>query len=232
MPTPLDIEKHFQSLLSALTYPSSLRQRLSEVNRFLGLLGDDHLIYESYLLDLGQQLPELVRALKFAGCSPQPLRELLEKLRRLQAQMPALAALAGWNEMMRQLQFGLARLYANVGDWQSSLAVLNERLVSNRPDWLTELSKDQYYHTLELVRRMREHARNDQPETSAALDEVMAQWSPGGRAEEHSVLAPVVERHLAQAHIPQRLKGACVVSPFKFWDMRIGRTTNLRQTCA
>lgn len=200
MPNPIAVEKHFQSVLAALAYSSSIRKRLLELGRFLDSLDDDYATYEPYLLELMQRLPDMIRTLEVAGCAPEPLHCLVKKLRALQTQMPALVAVEGLSAALDQVQQNVARLYAYAGNWQKSLALLDEGNTASWQTWLTAISNGCYQSPRASLRELREYAQRDHSEISSALDEMAGRWTPKCWVEENSVLAPVIERSLLQSN--------------------------------
>lgn len=200
MPNPITVEKHFQNVLATLAHSSSGRKRLLELGRFLDSLEDDFVAYEPYLLELMQRLPDMMRALEVTGCAPEPLHDLVKKLRALQMQLAALAAIEGLSTALDQLQQNVARLYAYAGDWQKSLALLDEGNTASWQTWLTAISNGCHQSPQVLLRELREYAQRDHSEIGSALDEMAECWTPMNRAKENSVLAPVIERSLFQSN--------------------------------
>jgi len=199
MHDPIAIERCFQNLLSFLAYPVSARQRLNEVNKFLDWLGDDLAAHESYVLELAQQWPDLVDALNGAGCSPESLQAFWEKLRRLHAELPALASINGLDEAIKKLQNLVACLHAYAGDIATCLAFLDARFAANPPDWLAELSNGHPIHPRALMQQVREQAQSHKEEITDILDWMIAQWSPAFKADGESTVVPVIERSLVGA---------------------------------
>lgn len=203
--TLLAVEQRFQNLRECLAYPSSPRQRLQAIDKFLGWLGNEAEDYEPYLLELGQHVPALLGDLNEVGGAPEAWRAFWERLRALQAQVPALATIAGWPEAISKLQALLIAAFACAGDVAASVALIEPGFATKPPAWLQQLENEPMAAPLALITQARERAQAQHPEIAEALQGVIAQW-PATAAENERIAVPVLERALS-LHFEERPSG-------------------------
>jgi hypothetical protein len=197
MSNPIDIELNFQNLLFSLSYPSSARLSLFKIKRFLDLLGENGAVDESYLLELGQRLPDLVRDLNYVGCDPEDLQALWEKLRRLNLPLPSRNGNGGVAEDWSALREAVAFLYAYAGDLRSALAILDDQLAEKTPEWLAKLSEGKTKRPLSLLQRAHDEAKTRDEPVTARLQRLVEHWAPVLPLDTNSIVVPVIERPLA-----------------------------------
>lgn len=204
--TLLAVEQRFQSLRADLAYPSSARQRLQAIDKFLGWLGNAAEDCESYLLELGQHVPTLIGDLNELGGAPEAWRAFWERLRALQAQVPALATIASWPEAISKLQALLVAAFACAGDVAACVALIEPGFAAKPPAWLPQLENEPVAAPLALITQARAAAQAQHPEIAEALQGIMTQW-PAMAAENDCVAVPVIERALP-LHFEERPLGA------------------------
>ncbi|NUM69021.1 hypothetical protein HUU39_27770, partial [candidate division KSB1 bacterium] len=203
--TLLAVEQRFQNLREYLAYPSSPRQRLQAIDKFLGWLGNEAEDCEPYLLELGQHVPALLDDLNEVGGAPEAWRAFWERLRALQAQVPALATIAGWPEAISKLQALLVAAFACTGDVAACVALIDPGFADKPPAWLQQLEAEPLGAPLALLNQARARAQAQHPEIAEALQGVMAQW-PAMAADNDCVAVPVIERALP-LHFEERPSG-------------------------
>lgn len=112
----LHLERRYQQLLGILASPTSARQRLFALHRFLQSLAHNPAEHTDYLLELIEYLPELVDNLDHAGLPPDILLDLLRKVEALKAKIPDMQKIDGLDGAENKLRRMLATLYAFAGE--------------------------------------------------------------------------------------------------------------------
>jgi hypothetical protein len=190
---PIEIERDFQTLLISLSYPGTPRQRLFKINRFLETLGTNFAEHESYLLELIERLPDLVRDLNYLGCDPETLQTLFEKILLLQAHFSLSDEIAGLADAVAKLRQAVSSLYAYAGDIGAALKILEEKFSEISPAWLNQLTEGPANRPLLLLQRAHEEAKRYDETAAAKLHDLLAQWSPH---DANSAVVPVIEHSI------------------------------------
>ncbi len=115
-PNPVFIEREFRTLLVRLSYPISAHRHLLEIDSFLDKILPEFLLYESYVLEVVQRIPDIVHRLNFPGIDPASLRPLYDKLKELIVRLPAISTVKDLSLAMQKFRSGLSRLYQFVGE--------------------------------------------------------------------------------------------------------------------
>jgi hypothetical protein len=197
---PIEIERDFQGLLLALSCPGTPRQRLFKINGFLEKLGNNFTEHESYLLELIERLPDLVRDLNCLGCDPATLQALFEKTLLLHAHFSLSDDVPGLAEVVEKLRRAVACLYAYAGEVGVALKILEEKFSETSPAWLNLLVVEPASRPLLLLQRAHEEARRHDETAVAKLHPLLAQWAPH---DANSAVVPVVEHSLNDVAIQE-----------------------------
>ncbi|MGH7451490.1 MAG: hypothetical protein ACRENG_09115 [bacterium] len=197
---PIEIERDFQALLISLSCPGTPRQRLFKINRFLETLGNNFAEYESYLLDLIQRLPDLVRDLNYLGCDPEMLQALFEKLRLLHAHFSSGDDVSELAEVVEKLRQAVSRLYVYAGEIGVALEILEEKIFHTSPEWLNQSAEEPANRPLLLLQRSHEEAKRHDEATAAKLHHLISQWPPHDAG---SAIVPVIEHSINDVGIQE-----------------------------
>jgi hypothetical protein len=190
MINPIEIERDFQGLLLSLSYPSTPWQRLFKINGFLEKLGNNFTDHESYLLELIERLPDLVRDLNYLGCDPETLHALFEKMQLLHAHFFLCDDVPGLADVVEKLRQAVSCLYAYAGEIGAALKILEEKFSETSPAWLNQLAEGPAGRPLLLLHRAHEESKKHDEATAAKFQHLLAQWS---RHDAGSTVVPVIE---------------------------------------
>ncbi len=115
-PSPLSIERDYRTLLIHLANPWPARRQLQEIREFLLQVLPDCKLYESYVLEVVQRMPEIAGRLNVRGIDPANIRPLYDALKELIIKLPSLSTLGGISPSMQKLREILVTLYGYVGE--------------------------------------------------------------------------------------------------------------------
>jgi hypothetical protein len=208
MKNPVDIEKHYQELLSIISYPTSPRVRLLRIKDFV-----DELMYrpeesESYLLEVLQQLPEIVQKLDIAGIEPHIMRSLYEDLIVLHAHHPSLSEIAGFEQALDTFRLMTAQLYAFVGNIRVMLAFLNPGYADAPPRWIHQVEPESPPGCFELLQHVWTVAEENNDPVALDIAEFIDSWSRYLADPNNAAVVPVIEFSYSTGQVKQQYGGS------------------------
>lgn len=211
MPNPIETERRFQNLLSRLAFPASPRQRLLSIVTFLesfcaggaSASGGDRRVdqFESYVLELLQQVPALILETECAGIDPAILLAVYSRLFALQESLPPDVRPAGLDESLFRLRHLTALQFAFVGDLSTSVEVSGD---STGTQWMDKLSSSIDLLPRARLQRAHEKAQRADLATAEHLAGLLNAWPAYSvkdarlPARQESVLMPEVEQQLME----------------------------------
>jgi len=193
MKNPVAIEKYFQELLAHLSFPVSPKERLLAVKHFIDLLIENPDGAESYLLEVVQFLPGIVRDLDYNGIEPHVIRTLYENLNALFDQYPELRTIAGVDRALDSLRVITAQLYAFVGNPRVMLAFLNKNYAVAPPRWFNSLKIEPSMTPFEIISIVSDAAAKHNDQIIYEIDRVIGEWKKLREPRDAETVAPVVE---------------------------------------
>jgi hypothetical protein len=208
MKNPVEIEKHYQELLSIISYPTSPRVRLLRIKDFV-----DELMYrpeesESYLLEVLQQLPEIVQKLDIAGIEPYIMRSLYEDLIVLHAHHPSLSDIAGFEQALDTLRLMTAQLYAFVGNIRVMLAFLNPGYADTPPRWIHQVEPEPLPNCFELLQHVWSVAEENEDTVALDIAKFIDSWTRYLSDPNNAAVVPVIEFSYSTGQVKQNYGGS------------------------
>jgi len=104
MPDPIQVERDFQELMGYFDSVSSIRRRHQLFFEFLESLEGEFRKYESYILQLLDNLPEFSSHLSWSGIDPVDIEEKLSMLDKIQSEIELTEKSNHYSDVKRNLQ--------------------------------------------------------------------------------------------------------------------------------
>jgi hypothetical protein len=206
MRNPIDIERQYQSLIAFLSSPVSPRERLFHFADFIENLVHYPSESESYLLEILQHLPEIVREVDSEGNEPAPLRSLYENLRVLNHNTNVFSMVPGFHRTLEKIRLMTAQAYAYVGNVRMMLTFLDEQIAENPPEWLSEINPDPSLAPYEVLSDVYWVADDHQDPIAPEIFRILATWRTERNDMKNTTKVPVIQYTFGES--PERQKYA------------------------
>lgn len=194
MPNPIEIERRFQNLLNRLAFPASPRQRLFSIISFLQSLDHAAGHFESYGVELLQQVPALIHESEFAGVDPTILLSLCGRLFVIQEALSPEVRPTGLAESLSRLEHLTALQFAFVGDMKTAVGLSGD---TAGIEWINQLALGAELLPYARLQRVHEEARRSGLPVGKHVSALVEAW-PADAAEDESVCVPVIEQQLVE----------------------------------
>ncbi|MDZ7720162.1 MAG: hypothetical protein U5K72_15210 [Balneolaceae bacterium] len=200
MPDPIQVEQDFQKLIEYFDSALSIRHRYKLFFDFIDTLEGEFKKYESYIIQLLDDLPLFTDHLSWSGIDPKEIEENLSVLERIHTQIDLSGKNDQYNERKKNLQEVCLLLFSCLNhlekavyylrkgtglSWPEANSIENYEGLENRGlDWLFEIL------SVELKRESKRSA--EQQEFLERLHEQVKDLSD---SRERSILVPVAEKY-------------------------------------
>ncbi len=196
MRDPIQIEYFYQELLQYLSFPSTTRERLLRINRFIEQIGRDPFIGESYLLDLVQRIPAALKNLNVIGTEPHLVKSFYEFFQVLREYYPEVSSLKDYEDCLSALQKAAAQLYVYAGSLEMFLTILKEPRSDHLQVLYRTLDPKNQRNPYEKLGILLKIAQRENCESFDTIQAVYQDWSEQRKRQTKSVIVPVVEYSL------------------------------------
>jgi|GEM_PF-1595022 len=208
MKSPVYIEKQFQELLANLSLPVSARERLLSIKEFIDQIVVQSDAAESYLLEVVQYLPNIVRNLDINGYEPYTIRTLYENLQMLYEQHPSLSTIADFDRTLDLLRVYTAQLYAFAGNVRIMLAFLNEKYAIAPPRWINNITIEPRMTPYKILCAVENEAEKNNDPVTYEIDRIKNNWKQMRALQYCETVVPVIELSYSAGGIRSTSEGA------------------------
>ncbi|NBC64346.1 MAG: hypothetical protein GVY07_01615 [Bacteroidetes bacterium] len=200
MPDPIQVEKDFQELMGYFDSVSSIRRRHQLFFEFLESLEGEFRKYESYILQLLDDLPDFSNHLSWSGIDPVDIEEKLSVLEKIQSEKELSEKSNHYSDVKRNLQEVCLLLQACLGNVEKADKYL-QKLTGiswsepGTPEQLTETknrSINLFYKKLSAALKENQKRPVEQEES---LQRLYKEVKGFVTRKEGEILVPVVERY-------------------------------------
>nr|BDD47195.1 hypothetical protein 6 [Balneolaceae bacterium] len=121
MPNPIQLERRYAELMEILEGSYSYRYQWQEAGCFLDLIREEFSTYDTYCIQIVQQLPEFANPLSIAGINPKVFINLNNQLNELQSAIPQVQGIENLRLVQASIQQSLLFLFACLGELEKGI---------------------------------------------------------------------------------------------------------------
>ncbi len=180
--------EHFDRVSQTLQSGGSLRCKLFALDNFLAEADKNPRLYEAFILELTELLPDADQVFALRGVHPDRLESCLYRCRRIQRNVEELKQLESWNAFVDDLKRSTAAQFTYCGAYDRIYSIYYDGVEA--PKWLSELH---YTDTSEQLKLVFERAQLYDTSFADFLEELAERLSKAKNKANEQVNVPVVE---------------------------------------